>query len=153
MKYDAFQKHQKLFVFGICCLVICLSLLFFSLYIIPFLVWEINYGVPLFITTFITNMNENYGYTTMGAKFLIELLLLIPAFIAGLISYFISSYLDRQDEDINPPVEGGELDGEERLARRSEFKREIKESADFGVKVFALMVGVVVLLLILQRLL
>lgn len=156
MKYDEFQQNQKLFIFGIICLVTCLSLLFFAVYILPFLAWDINYGVPLFLTTFITYLNEVHGYTTSSAKWVLEMCLIIPGLIAGLISYFISNYIDNQNQDIYPPPAEGEIDPEasenERVARRAEMRREMKETANFGMQLFFLLVGVVAILLILQAL-
>lgn len=158
MKYDGFQENQKLFIFGIICLVLSISLLFFSIYILPFLIWDINYGVPSFLTVFIVNMHDDYGYSNPGAKFLLELLFLIPGLIAGLISYFISHYIDQQNSEIYPDIleaeEGlGGEEGEERIPRKEVIKREIKESANFGLKLLALMIVAVIAVLILQALL
>lgn len=144
MEYDRLGGNNKMFLFGIICLVISLGLLFFSLYILPYLIWELSYGVPDFILTFLAKFEDDYHYSVATSKTLVWLIFFIPCLVTGLISYFVSRYLDKKmyGEELGIPPAPEKPAGE--------VQRQIKESASLGGKILALMICIVVVILLLQ---
>lgn len=145
MEYDRLGKNSKVFFFGITCLVVSLGLFLFCLYILPYFIWELSYNIPDFILDLLAKLQDSYHYTSMGSKTIIWLLFFIPCIITGLISYFVSHYIDSQNGLEPTVVEQEKLDG-------AQIKKEIKESASLGLKIFGLMVVIVVAILLLQYL-
>lgn len=144
MRDQGFSEHQGLFVFGIICLLLSLGLIFFGIYILPFLFWDTNYGIPYFVTNFIIYFQEQYKYSSGASKAIVELFFLIPGLIAGLVSFFISNYIDKQVLGERRPFDESDESSE------GGMRREIQASAGFGFKIFILMILVVVALFIIQ---
>ncbi|MFI4918855.1 MAG: hypothetical protein ACHP65_04800 [Legionellales bacterium] len=145
MEPDRFKLHQKLYIFGIVCLLLCLTFLFLAVYILPFLIWGLHYDVPSFISYLLAFFQDSYEYSSFGSKFLLEVIFLGLGLITGLISYFISNYIDNQIYEIVPV-----LDEEEAKQRTLKVKEEIKESAGLGLKILGLMVMIVAAILVIQ---
>ncbi|MFT4057928.1 MAG: hypothetical protein QM652_00105 [Legionella sp.] len=144
MEYERFGGNSKLFIFGIICLVISLGLLFFSLYILPYFLFEWNYDVPDFILNLLTIYQDNYHYTLAGSKFIVWMLFFVPCVLTGLASYFVSRYLDsKMYGPETPPIEEQEKNTEE-------LQKQIKESVSLGGKILGLMIAIVVIILLLQ---
>ncbi|MBN9231620.1 MAG: hypothetical protein BGO90_08545 [Legionella sp. 40-6] len=138
------RGNNKLFLFGMACMVLSLGLFLFSLYLIPFFLWEWAYNIPGFILDMVEKFQEDYGYSPAMSKFLVWLIFLIPSLITGFISYLISHWLDREVYGIeNPPIY-------EEPRAPGEIRREIKESASFGGKILGLMIIIVIALFLLQ---
>lgn len=145
MEYEKFKQYEVLFYFGIFFLVLSLGLVIFGLYILPFLLWDTNYGVPYFVSDFISYYHDNYDYSYAMAKTVVDMWFLIPGIIAGIISYFISHYIDNQVY-IEKPVESEE----DSINRKQVLKKEIKESANLGLRIFVLIIIVIAAILLLQ---
>ncbi len=143
MEYDRLGGNTKLFIFGVICLVISLGLLFFSLYILPYFIWELGYNMPDFVLNMLAMYQDDYHYTSAGSKTIVWLIFFIPCVITGFISYFISNYLDKQ-------TYGSEIMPEPQQRPAGEIPQQIKESASLGGKILALMILIVVVLLLLQ---
>lgn len=138
------NQNNKLFIFGIICLVISLGLLFFSLYILPYLIWEFNYDVPDFIITLISNYQDNY-YSLTASKTIVWLYFFIPAVFFGFVSYFVSNYIDKHTPELQNPEE-------EEQKQESNLNREsLKESASLGGKLIAIIILIFVVVLIMQE--
>ena len=150
MAYDRYQKHQKLFIFGMICLVLSMAFTFYGLYILPFLIWNINYGVPQLITNMMVNLQENYNYTPFTSGLLVEAYFLIPGAITGLISYYISNYID--SDLVVEETEADKVVEEETIEKKRKRQQDLKESANLGVKILVIMVLIVVGILFLQYL-
>jgi uncharacterized protein involved in cysteine biosynthesis len=127
------------------CLVFCLGFLFFSLYILPYLIWELHYNVPTIILDLIATLQDDYYYSAGASKVIVWLIFFIPSLITGLISYFVSNYIENQiykteikpeENQENPPS--------------GEIGRQIKESASLGLKIFSLMILIIIVILLLQ---
>lgn len=144
MEYERFGGSSKLFLFGIICLVISLGLLFFSLYILPYFLWELSYNVPDFILDLLAKYQDEYRYTSAGSKTVIWLMFFIPCVITGVISYFVSRHLDNKMYGIEEPPQ------EESERAPGEMQKQIKESASLGGKILGLMIAIVVVILLLQ---
>ena len=147
MEYDRYQNNNKLYLLGIISLVLCLALLFFSLYILPFLIWKLNYDVPALITSLIISLQESYDLSSASSRFLVWLIFFIPALITGFISYYVSNYIDNKlySKEL-------EINNEITTASSIEKKEELKESAKLSFKIIGLMVIIVAVILFLQLL-
>lgn len=90
------KSNNRIFIVGVVCLVLSVSFLFFSLYIIPYLLWELHYDVPDFVAATIASVQNNYNYSSSTSKFIVWLLFLIPSLVMGFISYLISNRIDKE---------------------------------------------------------
>lgn len=144
MEYDRMGGNNKLFIFGVICLVTSLGLLFFSLYLLPYFIWELSYNVPDFILGFLATLQDDYHYSSAGSKTVVWLGFFVPCVITGIISYFVSHYLDNKIPGIAPEVEP------EQEKPEGETQKQIKESASLGLQILGLMVIIVVAILLLQ---
>lgn len=144
MEYERFGGNSKLFLFGIICMVISLGLLFFSLYILPYFLWELSYNVPDFILDLLAKYQDEYRYTSAGSKTVVWLIFFVPCVITGVISYFVSRHLESKMYGIEEPPQ------EESEKAPGEMQKQIKESASLGGKILGLMIVIVVVILLLQ---
>ncbi|WP_454783683.1 hypothetical protein [Legionella sp. WA2024007413] len=147
MEQDRFSQNSKLYILGMICLVLCLGLLFYSLYLLPYLAWGLNYNVPEMVMTLLSSLQDDYNYTVGQSKLIVWLMFFVPSLITGLISYFVSNHIDNnlykselkpQEEQENPPSK--------------QIGKEIKESAGFGLKILALMILILMAIFFLQYL-
>jgi hypothetical protein len=145
MEYDRFASNSKLYVFGMICLIVCLTLFFFSLFILPYLIWELNYDVPEFIVSFIYKLQDEYDYSMGISKVIVWLAFFVPCLITGVISEFVSNYIDSKmyKEDMAQSTH-------QRISTDKEIMTQIKKSALFGFKILSLMIAIVILILFLQ---
>ncbi|MBA4697189.1 MAG: hypothetical protein H2069_07370 [Legionella sp.] len=100
MESDRYQKNSKLFIIGIISLLFSLSLLAFSLYILPYLLWDLFYRVPAFVLNWREGIKNFYEISELGAAWIVFLIFIIPAVFFGYISYLTSNYID--DRIFNP---------------------------------------------------
>ncbi len=147
MEYDRYNENNKLYIVGIICLVLCLGFLFFSLYILPFLIWGLHYDVPEFISRMLSYFEDNYYFSHYFSAICVWFIFFIPSVITGIISYFISNNIDDH-------LLGIVKQSDEEVEQHSvEVRQELKESAGLGIKILFLMVLVVLGVILLQFLL
>ena len=91
------KNGSKIFIAGVVCLVLALGFLLFSIYIIPFFLWNVAYDVPDMITSMTSTLQEEYDYTSAGSKLIVWLIFFIPGLITGCISYYISNRIDKEN--------------------------------------------------------
>jgi len=72
MEQDRFASNGTLYIIGIFCLIVCLSLFFFSMYIAPYLIWDLKYDIPEFILQNIEYFQEQYEMTENASRFLVD---------------------------------------------------------------------------------
>ncbi|KTD20097.1 transmembrane protein [Legionella lansingensis] len=142
MEYDRFQQNSVLFVIGIIALLLSLSLFTICFYIFPFLLFDWVYNVPEFVSIWREWLIEEYNYTITGASWVILLIFLVPAFICGYISYFISNYIDNRLYGIVPE--------ETAKKKRVEIRKDIQETLVFVLKILGLVILVLIGISILQ---
>lgn len=145
MEYDRYKGNNKLYILGISSLILCLGLFFFSMYLVPFLAWGQYYNVPYFVLTLISTFEDVYYFSHGISRLLVWSLFFIPSVIAGIISYYISNFIDNRLLGIEP-----EIDEEEIKQHSLEVKQEFQESASLGLKILFLMFLIVVAILIIQ---
>lgn len=96
MAEESNSNNDKIFILGVVCLVLSLGFLLFSLYIVPFLLWDLAYDVPDMVTNMTSTLQEDYDYSSAGSKLIVWLMFFIPGLIAGCISYYISNRIDKE---------------------------------------------------------
>ncbi len=146
MEYDRLSSDNKIFFFGIFCLVLCLGFVLFSLYILPYMIWNLHYDIPAVILNLLAKLVDDYHYTSTSSKIMVWLLFIVPGLISGFISYLVSHYIDSQN-GLEPPIE------EQEKLDHAQIKKEIKESANLGLKILSLMIGVVLIIFFIEYLL
>ncbi len=149
MEQDRFIQHQKLYVTGIVCLLLSLILFFISIYILPFLIWNLHYHVPYAIDAMINFFSDGDHYSSAVSKLFTWLVFFIPAVVAGLISYFISNYIDNQILDIGHRASLEEESEEERISRLHNAVA-ARDTVLLSTKIIFLMVIIVIIILLLQ---
>ncbi len=147
MEPDRYQSNNKLYIIGIICLVLSLSLFFFSLYIAPFLIWHLNYEVPSIVAILAANFEQQYNFTEGQANTLVWFIFFIPSLITGYIAYYVSNRIDNQIYRL------GREEQQEKKPASPQATREIRESAGLAFKIIFLMVAIVAIILLLQLLL
>jgi hypothetical protein len=147
MEPDRFKNNHALYIFGMICLLLSITLFFFSLYILPFLIWHLDYNVPPVLFYMISYLQDTYSFSPVGSKFIAWLMFFIPCMVFGVFSYFISNRIDNQIYHIDNTVYE---DVAEKKASSLEMQRKMRESAGIGMKILLLMVIIVVLILLLQ---
>ncbi|AMP90195.1 hypothetical protein [Legionella pneumophila] len=146
MERSSYDENNKLSVLGIICLIIFLVFLFFSMFIMPFLIWELHYNVPDFVSNMIAYMEDEYYYSSPVSKTLVWLVFFIPCLITGYFSYYISRNIDKKNllKDTN-------IDQEQLKEASSATNEQIKESASLGFKILILMVAIILIIFLLQE--
>lgn len=145
MEHDRFKMSGKLYILGMVCLVLSLGFFFLSLYILPYLIWQLNYKMPAFVLNLLAKLEDNYNYSVAASRFIVWFIFFIISLITGFVSYFVSNRIDSQIYN----VETQTPEFEEQLPPK-EIGKEIKESASFGLKILGLMVLIVIIILLLQ---
>lgn len=145
MEPDRYKANHKLYILGIICLVVALSLFSFSLFIAPFLLWQLDYDVPEIITNLITLFEDKYEYGTVASKLSVWMIFFLPSLIAGFFAYYISNRIDSEIYKVEIPERY-----EEKMPVSEEISKQIRESAGLGLKILLLMIIIVVIVLLLQ---
>jgi hypothetical protein len=145
MEPDRYEINHKLYIFGVICLIMALTLFFFSLYIAPFLIWQLNYNVPYIITSLINTFEESYEFSPGGSKTLVWLLFFIPSLVTGFISYYISNFIDSKIYSMET-----KKNEEDDSTTSPEVKKELMESLNVGFKIIFYIVVIVGIFLLLN---
>lgn len=145
MEQDRYSYNSTLYILGIISLILALSFFFFSMYILPFLVWHLDYDVPDLISNMIMYFEDAYFYSVTTSKVLTWLIFFIPSLIAGYISYYISNYIDDQILGL-----AKKIDIEAAKEASLEIQQDVKESLGLAAKIIILMIVIIVIILLLQ---
>ena len=130
MEADRYQKNHKLFIVGIFSLVLGLSFLGFSLYMLPHLLFGWRYDIPGFIMFWREWLQSEYNYTEPGASKILFLFFFGFAAIFVVIAYLSSSRLDSQ-------ILSGELQDTNKPVK---LKAETREGLGLGLKIFFIII-------------
>lgn len=137
MEQDRYEQNKVLFIIGMISMITSLSLFVFAFYILPMLIWNWGYDVPDFIFMWRENLRQSYSYSEAWAGFILFLIILIPAFITGVISHLISNTIDNQIHGIVK---------EKKEGNKINVPEHVKESLGFSVKLIIILVLVVMAL-------
>lgn len=96
MEPDRYKNNHTVFIIGMISLLLSLSLLAFSFYILPFLLFGWQYDVPGFILFWRESLQTDYSLSSTLSCRLILLFYFGLACIFSLITYFSSNRIDDQ---------------------------------------------------------
>ncbi len=97
MEQDRYQKNHVLYIIGLLSLVASLSLLAFTLYILPYLVFGWRYDAPGFIHLWKELLRVRYHFSPSVASQIIG----VPFFLLTLLFAFIANFAsNRMDNEI-----------------------------------------------------
>ncbi|MCX7116289.1 MAG: hypothetical protein NTW08_10360 [Gammaproteobacteria bacterium] len=102
MTEDRYEVNHTLYVVGLMSLLGSLSLIFFALYILPSLLWDLAYTVPDAVKTWHVWLQEERDWSASGSGWLMFSVFMVPGLILGYISYWASNRLDEGLPDLVP---------------------------------------------------
>ena len=109
MEQDRYQKNHKLFIVGLLSLILGLSLVAFSLFILPNLFFGWHYDVPEFIANWVAWLQDAYELSSTAASKLTFFFFFLLGLFFAVIAYFSSNRIDNQiyssELEISKPVE------------------------------------------------
>lgn len=145
MEKDRYGYNHKLYIAGIISLIIALALLFFSLYMLPFLVLGFKYDVPDFVGELIRYFIEEHHYSPLASKALTWIIFFIPSIIAWYVSSYISNYIDIHVLGLDK-----EVNTEEQRQLNEQSREDLKESFSLALKIIMLMLVIIIAIFLLQ---
>jgi len=96
MEADRYQVSHTLFIVGMISMLVCLALLAFSLFLFPYLIFNLRYPVPEFVAYWREWLLLAHGISHHAASWLILLCFFIPALCGFVISFLASNQIDNQ---------------------------------------------------------
>lgn len=146
LEQDRYQQYPKLYTLGMVMLMLFWTFALLGLYIVPYLLWNFKYDVPEFIISWRLLMEYDYGFSLFMAKWLTFLIFAIPALVCMIVSWIISSYIDKKivlkkvlDERTSVPIS-------EAPQKETISERPVAREISFATKVFLLMVVALIIL-------
>lgn len=96
MEPDRYQQHHVAYISGLICLFLSIGLFAFSLFLLPYLFFSVQYSVPAFITEFSALLQDEYAISSSGLAWVICFVLDFPAVILFVIADVLSNRIDKQ---------------------------------------------------------
>lgn len=140
MEPDRYQQNKFLFILGMACLVLSIGLFLFSMYLLPYLIWNWYYDLPEFISTLNHWLVEQKGLQDSTASWAVFLIFFIPALLLGIIADIASNRIDNKVCGIKP----------EEIATAPGPEKKWGESTKLGLKIMYLIILVIVAIAVLQ---
>ena len=123
MEPDRFKQNKVVFIVAMVCLLISLTLVTLSLYLLPYLFFNWTYAIPGFVPNLMEWLNVDYAIKGLSASFIVFMLLFVPGVIAGFISKVASNSIENH------------IYGTEKTQQDHEhLKKEVKATFGFGFK-------------------
>lgn len=130
MEQDRFETDKKLYLSGMFSLIAGLSLLIFSLYLLPHLVWNLSYKVPIFVQHMYYYLHTILRISDTYSQLIIFLTFFISGLILTIYAYFASNKIENKIYQPElAPEEAPEVEEEKNFWLRF-FKH---WGADFGL--------------------
>ena len=143
MEADRYQKNHKVFIIGLISLLIGLSGLALTLYLLPHLLFGWHYDTPEFIVFWRHWLQSEQGFTEAAASKLVLLFFFSLAVIFGAIAYFSSNRIDSE-------ILSAELEAPELPEQSRELKPSTREGLGLGLKILFLMAIIFMLAALLE---
>lgn len=140
MEPDRYQENKMVFIVAMICLLISLTLITLSLYLLPFLLFKWAYQVPAFVPDFLEWLDDSYAITGMSASLLVFFIFFIPGIIAGIISKIASNSIENHIYGL----------GTKKEHNHEHLKEEVKATAGFGLKLVVIIICVFLVLFFVQ---
>ncbi|MCX7090602.1 MAG: hypothetical protein NTU48_04025 [Legionellales bacterium] len=102
MEPDRYQQNHFAYISGLICLFLSIGLFAFSLFLLPYLFFSVQYNVPFFIIDFSTILQEKYTISSSGVAWVICFALDFPAVILFVIADVLSNRIDKKIYGIQP---------------------------------------------------
>lgn len=103
MEEDRYAVNKPLYILGMICLIGSMSLIMFSLYIMPRVFWNLHYDVPEFVTEWQVWLQEDQSWTLSSANWTVFGAFFVPGVLLGWISYLTSNRLEEQLPKLSEP--------------------------------------------------
>ena len=100
MVEDRYAVNKPLYILGMCCMICSMALLMFALYLMPRLVWHLNYNVPSFVTDGLAWLQEDWLWSTGASKWIMFGIFFVPGLMCALIADWISKRIESQMPDL-----------------------------------------------------
>lgn len=142
MEEDRYRTNNKLYIIGILSLLLSLSLLAFSLYILPHLLFGWRYDTPEFLMTLRTWLETSYNFTEVGAARFALTLFFLFTILFGIIAYITSNRVD--DEIYEEELEEGQP------TQPITQRKDVSESISFSLKVFFIVMVVILVAILFE---
>ena len=128
-------KSEKLFILGLVSLILGFSLLIFSLYLAPNILFGWHYSIPEFYMNWSNWMQYTFNYSDEIASKMLLLVFFISSIVLVLIAYVISNIMDKQLQ-VPETVEN---------LKPKKDKKISHEGLDLGLKLFFIIILVFIL--------
>ena len=96
MEPDRYKQNHVAYISGLVCLFLSIGLFAFSLFLLPYLFFSMQYNVPFFVIEFSTILQEQYEISSSGVAWVICFVLDFPAVILFVIADVLSNRIDKQ---------------------------------------------------------
>jgi hypothetical protein len=96
MEQDRYKQNHFLYIAGMFSLIISLGLFAFSLFLIPHLIFGWHYNVPDFLIDLIAMFENDYEMSTAKVKWLLFLVLDVPAVVLFIVADVLSNKIDNK---------------------------------------------------------
>lgn len=144
MEPDRYEVNHKLFITSMICLMLCICLLIFALYLLPFFLFGWWYDIPAFILHMQEYFTSEQNYSANAANTLIFMIFLLPALITGAIAYFSSQKIENKLYHLDDKVI------EDNPERRQKRAADVKESMLFSTKLILIIIMVITIAAIVE---
>ena len=128
-------KSETLFIIGLVSLISGFSLLLFSLYLVPNLLFGWHYSLPDFFMNWSNWMQYSFNYSDDGASKMLLLICFVVSIVLVLIAYLTSIMMDKQLYVQNNTDE----------LQPKKDKKLSHEGLDLGLKLFVIIIFVFIL--------
>ncbi|MBA2648574.1 MAG: hypothetical protein H0U75_03060 [Legionella sp.] len=138
MQYGAYHKDEKFYIIALIFLVGCLGTLLFSLYITPYLIWNLPYEIPRFIIQMVHNIRQEHGYTEATSRMLVGLIFYALSIMFGVLTYLFSNKSNTIDHEAASTND----ENSQRIIEQSqaENRSHMHESLNLALKLLCLLV-------------
>jgi hypothetical protein len=136
--------HDLLFTFGVICLCLATGLFAFVLYVLPHVLFNLNYEVPEFVVRLTYYYQAHHGLDGLMHVFMV----VFPVILAGLAFLFIANYVTHiieHDEGVDVEWEEHEHSAEEEGLTNLEGERvPLRKPMSNNLKILLPMLGLVI---------
>jgi len=143
MEPDRFEQSHAYFITGIVCLLISLSFFGLSLYMLPYLIFNLHYSLPELMVDLFGYMLSNYQVSSTAATWIVFLMFLSVAIISAIIAYIASNHIDNKIHKV-------EVEEEEKPQDWNKLKQGTKDSGRFLFKIIMIVGFVFVISMLFQ---
>lgn len=115
MPADTKTEHPYLLMLSLGLLTLSLFFGGFFLYILPNVLWDLNYNVPDILGNLRHNLTDTYGYSELSARIITLIIFFVPTLVFGYLNYRMSNHLELMEiqrrENLEPESKIPENEG------------------------------------------